>query len=46
MVQQDIKTTMWYAHRSKEFDKEEMNLLNGLTSGKCHQTVTLKKADL
>jgi len=43
---EDIKTTMRYAHPSKEFDKEEINLLNELTSPKCHKTVTLKKANL
>jgi transposase len=34
----DIKMTMRYAHLSKEFAREEIKLLNGLTSGK-------KKAD-
>ena len=30
----DIKMTMRYAHLSQEFAKEEIKLLNGLTSGK------------
>lgn len=30
----DIKMTMRYAHLSKEFAREEIKLLNGLTSGK------------
>ena len=30
----DIKMTMRYAHLSKEFAKEEIQLMNGLTSGK------------
>ncbi len=40
----DIKMTMRYAHLSKEFAKEEIKLLNGLTSGKkkadSHEAVT------
>ena len=30
----DLKMTMRYAHLSKEFAREEIELLNGLTSGK------------
>ncbi len=41
-----LKTTMRYAHLSKEFVQKEINLLNGLTSKNCHKTVTLKKANL
>ena len=32
--QNDIKMTMRYAHLSKEFAKEEIQLINGLTSSK------------
>jgi len=48
----DITMTMRYAHLSKEFAKEEIQLMNGLTSRKenseenatCHKTVTLLKS--
>jgi len=41
----DIKMTMRYAHLSREFSKEEIQNLNGLTSGSekqnCHKSVTI-----
>jgi integrase len=36
----DIKMTMRYAHLSKEFAKEEIQILNGLTSQKKRASVT------
>jgi site-specific recombinase XerD len=33
MGHKDIKMTMRYSHLSKEFAKEEIQILNGLTSG-------------
>jgi integrase len=45
----DIKMTMRYAHLSKEFAKEEIKLLDGLTSGKKkedgHKVVTSSDSD-
>ena len=35
--------TLRYAHLSKEHKKKAVNLLNGLTTKKCHKTVTSEK---
>ena len=42
----DLKTTIRYAHLSKQFVQEEINLLDGLTNDGRHKTVTLKEASL
>jgi len=41
----DIKMTMRYAHLSKEFAKEEIQILNGLTSQKKRASVTPNAPD-
>jgi len=43
---EDLKTTMRYAHLSREFVYEEINLLDGVTNGGRHKTVALKEANL
>ena len=50
MGHSDIKMTMRYAHLSKEFAKEEIKLLDGLTSGKKkedgHEMVTSSDSEI